>query len=66
MSVFVFGKSILNLTEKMGDNIELQNGSLSLTAPSVALSMINVDPDEFDGLTFGVSSVSPEANPKVR
>ncbi|XP_047440345.1 adhesion G-protein coupled receptor G4 [Mugil cephalus] len=57
--------NILNLTDKIGDTMDFHVGSLSLTAPSVALSMIDVDPDQFGGLTFVVSSVSPESNPKV-
>lgn len=50
----------------MGDNMDFQHESVSLTAPLLALSMVNVDPDEFSGLTFGVSAVSPILNPQVR
>ncbi|KAM7417411.1 hypothetical protein PAMA_017186 [Pampus argenteus] len=49
----------------MGDNMNFQGKSTSLTAPSLALSMINVDPDEFSGLTFGVSSIASNLNPKI-
>lgn len=63
---FVFGKSVLNLTERMADKMDFQDESVSLTAPLLALSAINVDPDEFNGFTFGVSSVSSDLNPKVR
>lgn len=49
----------------MGDNMDFQRESVSLTAPSMALSMINVAPDGFTGLTFGVSS-SSQLSPSVR
>ncbi|KAM7389251.1 hypothetical protein PAMP_023241 [Pampus punctatissimus] len=48
----------------MGDNMNFQGKYTSLTAPSLALSMINVDPDEFSGLTFGVSSIASNLDPK--
>lgn len=54
------------MTNRMGDNMDFQSEFVSLTAPSMALSMINVDPDGFSGLTFGVSSFSSHLNPKVR
>ncbi|XP_044061882.1 adhesion G-protein coupled receptor G4 isoform X2 [Siniperca chuatsi] len=56
---------ILNLTDRMGNNMDFQDESVSLTAPSLALSMINVDPDEFQGLTFSVTSISSILNPKI-
>lgn len=40
--------------------------SVSVTAPWLALSMFNVDQDEFNGLTFSVTSVSSSLNPEVR
>ncbi|XP_071772292.2 adhesion G protein-coupled receptor G4a [Centroberyx gerrardi] len=57
--------SVLNLTERLGDNMEFQGESASLTAPSLGFSMINVDPDKFRGLTFGVSSLSSGLDPKI-
>ncbi|XP_070692870.1 adhesion G-protein coupled receptor G2-like [Pempheris klunzingeri] len=57
--------TVLNLTERMGNNMDFQDESVCLTAPSLALSMINVDPNEFRGLTFSVSSVSSTLNPEV-
>ncbi|TKS72207.1 G-protein coupled receptor G4 [Collichthys lucidus] len=56
---------VLNLTERMADKMDFQDESVSLTAPLLALSAINVDPDEFNGFTFGVSSVSSDLNPKI-
>ncbi|XP_023277381.1 adhesion G-protein coupled receptor G4-like isoform X1 [Seriola lalandi dorsalis] len=46
---------VLNLTDKMGNNMDFLGESVTLTAPSLALSMINTDSDGFTGLTFGVS-----------
>lgn len=64
--LFVLCKSVLNLTDRMADYMKFQGESASLTAPSLAISMINVDQSEFSGLTFGVSSISSNMIPKVR
>ncbi|KAM6999760.1 adhesion G-protein coupled receptor G6 isoform 2-T2 [Tautogolabrus adspersus] len=56
---------VLNLTERMGNNMDFQDESVSVTASPLALSMVNVDPGDFRGLTFGVSFTSPILNPKV-
>ncbi|XP_019718863.1 adhesion G-protein coupled receptor G4 isoform X2 [Hippocampus comes] len=57
--------SILNLTDKMGNTMEFENESLSLTAPSLALSMIDVAPEGFNGLTFRAVSMSSFQEPNV-
>ncbi|KAM9835495.1 adhesion G-protein coupled receptor G2 isoform 2-T2 [Syngnathus typhle] len=57
--------SVLNLTDKMGNKMDFPNESLSLTAPSVALSMIDVNREGFNGLTFRVVSKSSIQNPNV-
>ncbi|XP_030251405.1 adhesion G-protein coupled receptor G4 isoform X2 [Sparus aurata] len=57
--------SILNMTEEMGNNMDFQDESVNVTAPSLAVSMINVNPDDFKGLTFGVSSISSNLNPQI-
>ncbi|KAF7660595.1 hypothetical protein LDENG_00278750 [Lucifuga dentata] len=57
--------TVLNLAERMGDNMDFQGESLSLTAPSLALTMVNVEPDKFRGLTFGVASVSLALTPQT-
>ncbi|CAJ1058844.1 adhesion G-protein coupled receptor G4 isoform X1 [Xyrichtys novacula] len=57
--------TVLNLTERMANGMDFEDESISVTAPSLALSMVNVAPSEFTGLTFGVSSISPTQNPKV-
>ncbi|XP_061691689.1 adhesion G-protein coupled receptor G6 isoform X2 [Syngnathoides biaculeatus] len=57
--------SVLTLTDKMGNTMDFPNESLSLTAPSLALSMIDVDPQGFEGLTFSAVSVSSFTEPSV-
>lgn len=49
----------------MGNKMDFQEESVSITAPLLALSLINTDPDEFNGLTFGVAS-SSRLNPEVK
>lgn len=39
--------------------------SESITAPTLALSLCNVDTEGFHGLTFGISSVSANLEPEV-
>ncbi|XP_041845968.1 adhesion G-protein coupled receptor G4 [Melanotaenia boesemani] len=56
--------NLLDLTDRMGNNMEFQSEYASLTAPALALSMVNVDPGDFNGLTFGVS-LSSTVNPEV-
>nr|XP_040029884.1 adhesion G-protein coupled receptor G4 [Gasterosteus aculeatus aculeatus] len=56
---------LLNLTDRMGNDMDFQDESISITAPSMALSMINVGQNDFSGLTFGVSCVSPDLKPQV-
>ncbi|KAG7518985.1 adhesion G-protein coupled receptor G4-like isoform X1 [Solea senegalensis] len=56
---------VLNLTETMGDNMIIQSESESVTAPSLAISMVNADAENFKGLTFGVSSISPLLVPQT-
>ncbi|XP_072251383.1 adhesion G-protein coupled receptor G6 [Leuresthes tenuis] len=55
---------LLNLTDRMGNCMDFQGDSASITAPSLALSMVNVVPGYFNGLTFGVS-LSSTVNPEV-
>lgn len=63
--LFVLWKSVLDLTDQMGNSMEFQGESTNITAPPLAFSMINVDPYEFSGLTFGVS-LSSTMNPEVK
>ncbi|KAL3044649.1 hypothetical protein OYC64_013021 [Pagothenia borchgrevinki] len=56
---------VLNLTDRMANNMDFPDESVSITAPLLALSLINVNRNKFSGLTFGVSSVSPTLNPEI-
>ncbi|KAK1903609.1 Adhesion G-protein coupled receptor G4 [Dissostichus eleginoides] len=56
---------VLNLTDKMANNMDFPDESVSITAPLLALALINVNRNKFSGLTFGVSSVSPTLNPEI-
>ncbi|KAL6117451.1 adgrg4 [Pungitius sinensis] len=56
---------VLNLTDRVGNNMDFQDKSISITAPSMALAMINIDENQFSGITFGASFVSPHLSPQV-
>ncbi|XP_011478260.1 adhesion G-protein coupled receptor G4 [Oryzias latipes] len=62
--VGLFCNNFLELTESMGNTMLFQGESATITAPSLALSVVNVDPEEFRGLTFGASLTSA-MNPEV-
>ncbi|KAI9514626.1 hypothetical protein NQZ68_031513 [Dissostichus eleginoides] len=60
------GANIVNIVA----NILLSKTDLTpvagiITAPLLALALINVNRNKFSGLTFGVSSVSPTLNPEI-
>lgn len=61
----VFLSSILNLTEEVGDMMVGYEGSYSLIAPAVAISVVDVVPGQFSSLSFGVSSDRNGTNPEV-
>ncbi len=51
--------SILNITESVGDQMLGFTGeSVILTAPALAISVVNIDQGNFHNLTFGVSSTT--------
>ncbi|XP_035619608.1 adhesion G-protein coupled receptor G2-like [Oncorhynchus keta] len=56
---------ILGITGSVGDQMDFPEESQNVTVPSLALSMINVDPEQFQGLTFGVSSFSTGLAPEI-
>ncbi|KAG7465115.1 hypothetical protein MATL_G00172740 [Megalops atlanticus] len=56
---------ILNITDSIGDKILFDGVSHNITAPSLALALVNVNSTQFAGLTFGVSSFSHGLDPKV-
>ncbi|XP_064206704.1 adhesion G-protein coupled receptor G4 isoform X1 [Anguilla rostrata] len=47
---------ILKITEDIGDRISFSGESYNIIEQPLAISLVNVDPDRFDGITFGVSS----------
>lgn len=59
-------KSVLNLTEVMGNIMDFEEESVNITVSLLAMSMIDTHPDKFDGLTFGVSAISADLTPQVR
>lgn len=61
----VFLSSILNITEAVGERMVGYEGRSTLVAPAIAISVVDVDPEEFDSLTFGVSSDRAGKKPEV-
>ncbi|XP_015237430.1 PREDICTED: adhesion G-protein coupled receptor G4 [Cyprinodon variegatus] len=55
---------LLDLTDQMGNCMEFSGEYANIKAHALAFSMINVDPEEFNGLTFSVS-LSSTMNPEV-
>ncbi|XP_053097455.1 adhesion G-protein coupled receptor G4 isoform X2 [Pangasianodon hypophthalmus] len=61
-----FTNYILNITETVGNRMsKLNNGSFSLVAAALALSVVNVDTDNFYNLTFGVTAMNNDPYPAV-
>ncbi|KAL2094694.1 hypothetical protein ACEWY4_009413 [Coilia grayii] len=58
--------NILQITESIGDRLSSFPGeSISLVAPGLAISAVNVNPDQFHNLTFGVSPSNAGEGPEV-
>ncbi|MED6258580.1 hypothetical protein ATANTOWER_009358, partial [Ataeniobius toweri] len=51
-----FTNTILNITEEVGDKMVGYEGSYTLSAPAVAISVVDVVPGQFSSLSFGVMS----------
>ncbi|XP_041864482.1 adhesion G-protein coupled receptor G4-like isoform X2 [Melanotaenia boesemani] len=51
-----FTNSILNITEAVGDRMVGYEGSSTLVAPAIGISVVDVVPGEFESLSFGVTS----------
>ncbi|KAM7398262.1 hypothetical protein PAMA_006254 [Pampus argenteus] len=60
-----FTNTILNITEAVGDRLVGFEGSFTLAAPSIAISVVDVVPGQFGSLTFGVSSVRAGSKPEI-
>lgn len=57
--------SILNLTEEVGDKMVGYEGSYTLGARAVAISVVDVTPGQFSSLSFGVLSDWSSNKPEV-
>ncbi|XP_061596777.1 adhesion G-protein coupled receptor G4-like [Cololabis saira] len=60
-----FTNTILNLTEAVGDTMVGYEGSYTLVAPAIAISVVDVVPGQFGGLSFGVSSDRNGTKPEI-
>ncbi|XP_013877695.1 adhesion G-protein coupled receptor G4 [Austrofundulus limnaeus] len=60
-----FTNTILNITEAVGDKIVGYEGSSTLVAEELAISVVDVKPGEFDNLSFGVLSDLTGTNPEI-
>ncbi|KAG7220093.1 hypothetical protein INR49_008987 [Caranx melampygus] len=56
---------ILNITEAVGDRMVGYEGSSTLVASAVAISVVDVAPGQFNSLTFGVSSDPTGTKPEI-
>ncbi|XP_026081409.1 adhesion G-protein coupled receptor G4 [Carassius auratus] len=56
---------ILSITDLMGDRTVFEGDACNMTAPSLALQLINPDTSQFHGLTFGVSSLLNDSTPEI-
>lgn len=50
----------------MGDRMVFEGDAHNMTAPSLALQLMNPDTSQFHGLTFEVSSLLNDSTPEVR
>ncbi|XP_034746737.1 adhesion G-protein coupled receptor G4-like [Etheostoma cragini] len=60
-----FTNTILNITETVGDLMVCYEGSATLVAPAIAISVVDVVPGQFSSLTFGVSSDRSGTKPEI-
>ncbi|XP_034463373.1 adhesion G-protein coupled receptor G4 [Hippoglossus hippoglossus] len=60
-----FTNMILNITEAVGDRMVGYEGSYTLVAPTIAISVVDVVPDQFGTLTFGVLSDRAGSTPEI-
>ncbi|KAK7926346.1 hypothetical protein WMY93_008656 [Mugilogobius chulae] len=60
-----FTNTILNITESLGDRLTGYNDSTILAAPSVGMSVVDVDPGDFRAMSFGVLSDRTGLKPEI-
>ncbi|TSS60357.1 Adhesion G-protein coupled receptor G4 [Bagarius yarrelli] len=56
---------ILYITEQVGNRVNFPGEYHNTTVPSLALQLINLEPQLFQGLTFGVSLFQPGLHPEI-
>ncbi|XP_077092321.1 adhesion G protein-coupled receptor G4a [Siphateles boraxobius] len=56
---------VLSITDLMGDRTVFTGDAHNMTAPSLALQLINPDTSQFHGLTFEVSSLQNDSTPEI-
>ncbi|XP_022539969.2 adhesion G-protein coupled receptor G4 [Astyanax mexicanus] len=56
---------ILSITEQVGNRMDFSGFCHSTTVPELALQIINLEPEKFQGLTFGVSSFQTGLAPEI-
>ncbi|KAF3705649.1 Adhesion G-protein coupled receptor G4 [Channa argus] len=59
-----FTNIILNITDTIGNRMVGYEGTFTLVAPAIGISVVDVVPGQFSSLTFGVSSDSTGTNPQ--
>ncbi|XP_070700181.1 adhesion G-protein coupled receptor G4-like [Pempheris klunzingeri] len=60
-----FTNTILNITEAVGDRMVGYEGSTTLVAPAIGISVVDIVPGQFGSLTFGVSSDRAGTKPEI-
>ncbi|XP_072231659.1 adhesion G-protein coupled receptor G2-like [Leuresthes tenuis] len=60
-----FTNTILNITEEVGDRMVGYEGSYTLAAPAIAISVVDVAPEQLGSLSFGVTSDPTGTNPEI-
>ncbi|KAK3564416.1 hypothetical protein QTP86_018803 [Hemibagrus guttatus] len=56
---------ILSITDQVGTRVDFSGEFHNTTVPSLALQLINLEPQHFQGLTFGVSSFQTDLPPEI-
>ncbi|KAL2077187.1 hypothetical protein ACEWY4_026691 [Coilia grayii] len=60
-----FTNKILRLTDSVGDTMNFDGEAHNITAPSLALQLVTINSNRFQGLTFGVSSFTNNNSPEI-
>ncbi|MGH0172640.1 UNVERIFIED_CONTAM: hypothetical protein FKN15_063566 [Acipenser sinensis] len=57
---------ILEITESIGNTMSFDGESVSITSPMLALTVLNINSSQFDGLAFGVTSFIQGHDPQMK